>query len=1081
MDENSGTPSESVIRTSWENFEEEIGKINNHCHEISFSVKEENLSDNIALISKPKSLRQSGNSSLNGEESLTGTDFKENLDEKSKHLETSPNEINTVQQFDLEPVVDSSNSIETSDQGLDNALGNRESSLISNTGELSTEKHFIQSNDLSECLADGIALNGESESSFSAVDEPPTEEKAISSAKWTTFEDSRDKELRTDGVKSKSEELSIDEKQQNSNINTPRTTPNMAAFDSQSAVTTNIISNLPTVTEPGTFEVLAASFNHKKIGEDIASNSNSLSTSAMRSAVPIVDRASPNDNGALPLSSSSSLEPRPGDTSATKHHKGTEWVSFGEEGNSDENQRGKASLSGSEREHGNLETAKRPFENDLQKGDLAVNDTKDTSPSTVLREEKELNGKSSNEAASVIPPVSFTSAELDLLASKSWIQFDDSSKSKSVPQSNSCFAQTSSASHPWVTFGDSNTPVSQNLDPLELDVSSKSQFNVSTSPSPNPFTSVPPSSASNPFKPATPSIANPFQADATAVVSSSPYSISNQGPISSSTPLTGVKTPSVAKGSLQETGLLPTCTAELNVPHDELTLSNSTPVDNNQAVVAQDQVDARSKVLVSKTQQPSQVCEEPLREEKLLTTSGSWSMLLRFPDKKKKIGSREWKPVVIKLGGTTLQIFEEYELSAPFREIPLQAYFVFTTPKLQSFERGAKVHTVRLEYVKYTETRRLRHRGTVEHVAHGTPIIKVASPSHKVIRELLESFNNSLRLLPSYRDRGITYRQDEVFVDVEDVTNVLLSSDGTILKKNSKVLVKFRAFLTGDPECQLVLNDIALREREEARLRSEEKPQRVHHWMKLSHCDFHKCVNVTTFDQSHAITFHPLDACTFELMRFPVDHHKPLPLLLKTVLNIHSEQRVELKVEIQVCQEAKLAKYIRNNVIFRFPIPETWVPLFRTTKALRGEKSIKSSKGSRAAGIKSRLRNSKCSIAVSLGKAKYEPEYASVVWRIDQLPFIHSRIPADAPQTLTCVLDLPPGMEYPENFKPTAELEYDVAYVLVSDTTIIAVKVSNQNIPDKWVCYRASYHYQVNIDISRPTAGPVRDVGCTQQ
>ena len=199
------------------------------------------------------------------------------------------------------------------------------------------------------------------------------------------------------------------------------------------------------------------------------------------------------------------------------------------------------------------------------------------------------------------------------------------------------------------------------------------------------------------------------------------------------------------------------------------------------------------------------------------------------------------------------------------------------------------------------------------------------------------------------------------------------------------------------------------------------------------------------------------------------------------MLNIHSEQRVELKAEIQVCQETKMAKYVRNNFVFRFPIPESWVPLFRTTKVFRGEKSIKSRKGRCAAGIKSRLKHSKCSIGVSLGKAKYELEYGSVVWRIDHLPFIHSKIPADAPQTLSVVLDLPPGMEFPENYKPTAELEYDVAYVLVSDTTVIAVKVSNQNIPEKWVCYRALYHYDVNIEISRPSSGPVRDVGCTQQ
>ena len=94
MDENSGAPPESVNRASWENFEGENGKINNHiCHDISSGVKEENLSDNSALISDPKALRQPGNSSLNGEKSLTGTDFKENLDEKSQHLEQNMHKV----------------------------------------------------------------------------------------------------------------------------------------------------------------------------------------------------------------------------------------------------------------------------------------------------------------------------------------------------------------------------------------------------------------------------------------------------------------------------------------------------------------------------------------------------------------------------------------------------------------------------------------------------------------------------------------------------------------------------------------------------------------------------------------------------------------------------------------------------------------------------------------------------------------------------------------------------------------------------------------------------------------------------
>lgn len=73
--------------------------------------------------------------------------------------------------------------------------------------------------------------------------------------------------------------------------------------------------------------------------------------------------------------------------------------------------------------------------------------------------------------------------------------------------------------------------------------------------------------------------------------------------------------------------------------------------------------------------------------------------------------------------------------------------------------------------------------------------------SYKVIREFFEFFNNFFRFFLFYRDRGIIYRYDEVFVDIEDVINVLLFGDGIILKKNLIVLVKFRVFFIGDFEC----------------------------------------------------------------------------------------------------------------------------------------------------------------------------------------------------------------------------------------------------------------------------------------
>lgn len=54
-----------------------------------------------------------------------------------------------------------------------------------------------------------------------------------------------------------------------------------------------------------------------------------------------------------------------------------------------------------------------------------------------------------------------------------------------------------------------------------------------------------------------------------------------------------------------------------------------------------------------------------------LVVNGLWVMFLRFFDKKRKIGFRVWKFVVVKLEGIIVQIFEEYELFVFFREILL--------------------------------------------------------------------------------------------------------------------------------------------------------------------------------------------------------------------------------------------------------------------------------------------------------------------------------------------------------------------------------------------------------------------------
>lgn len=685
------------------------------------------------------------------------------------------------------------------------------------------------------------------------------------------------------------------------------------------------------------------------------------------------------------------------------------------------------------------------------------------------------------------------SQNVDELSGPSWVTFDEDSKglvtsAKSSTVVSSGPVQPTSPNQPdWITFDEASKQKNKVEGDLSVNVSIANQtYAEPATPSPNPFVNAPMSVAISKSE-------GVFQ-------STSPLSIvTNTNPFHSDETILGLPTTSVAPYPLVHEHQ----NVDLSKWHDVSVLergfkADGTPKEELPPVIHQPEEAIAKPTVVDHIEEGINQVAAAVAEEKppaieesddeslgedfsLATTNTSWNMFLRFPDKKKKITPREWKSVVIKLDGNTLQIYEEYELSAPFREIPLQASFNFDSLRLQPSGRYGKVHTTKLVYLNYKETRSVRQKGTFEHIAEGMPIIKVGSQSHIIMKEFMEAIGNSVRSLPAYRDRGITYRKDEVFVDVDDTCYVLVGGDGTVKKQGGNIIVKVRAFLTGDPECQLVVNDIEVKEREEARLRGELKPQRVHHWIKIRQCNFHKCVDASSFNESHAILFHPLDACTFELMRFKVKQHKPLPLCVKASLTIHSEQRIELSAEIKLCSDTKMSKYARNNVTFKLPIPETWVPLFRTGGFLGREKSIKSSKGKRAAGIKSRLKHSRCSIAASLGTAKYEPEYSAVVWRIDKLPLIQSNVPVDAPQTLNCVLELPAGMECPESYRPHAELEYDVSHDILSDTTVIAVKVSNKCIPEKWVCYRAFYQYHIDMDVHRPSARPVKDVGCAQQ
>jgi AP-2 complex subunit mu-1 len=119
-----------------------------------------------------------------------------------------------------------------------------------------------------------------------------------------------------------------------------------------------------------------------------------------------------------------------------------------------------------------------------------------------------------------------------------------------------------------------------------------------------------------------------------------------------------------------------------------------------------------------------------------------------------------------------------------------------------------------------------------------------------------------------WRREGIRHKRNEVYIDVLESVNLLMSSTGDILRNEVTAQVQMNTKLTGMPECKFGLNDKLVIEQETT---SNRKPG-----VEIDDCTFHRCVRLGKFDADRTITFIPPDG-EFELMRYRVTDNINLP------------------------------------------------------------------------------------------------------------------------------------------------------------------------------------------------------------
>lgn len=142
----------------------------------------------------------------------------------------------------------------------------------------------------------------------------------------------------------------------------------------------------------------------------------------------------------------------------------------------------------------------------------------------------------------------------------------------------------------------------------------------------------------------------------------------------------------------------------------------------------------------------------------------------------------------------------------------------------------------------------------------------------------------------SWRSEGIRYRKNEVFLDVVESLNLLVSATGNVLRSEILGAVKMKCYLSGMPELRLGLNDKVMFETTGRATRGKA--------VEMEDVKFHQCVRLSRFENDRTISFIPPDG-EFELMSYRLNTQvKPL-IWVECLVESHSGSRIEYMLKVR--------------------------------------------------------------------------------------------------------------------------------------------------------------------------------------
>ncbi|KAF7328782.1 AP-1 complex subunit mu-1 [Mycena venus] len=277
-----------------------------------------------------------------------------------------------------------------------------------------------------------------------------------------------------------------------------------------------------------------------------------------------------------------------------------------------------------------------------------------------------------------------------------------------------------------------------------------------------------------------------------------------------------------------------------------------------------------------------------------------------------------------------------------------------------------------VEYFKALEEESIRDNFVIiyelmdEMMDFGYPQVTEVKMLHEFITQ--ESNQLAVQIRPptemtgavSWRQEGIRYKKNEVFLDVVESVNLLVNAAGDVVRSEILGVVKMRCYLSGMPELRLGLNDKAMFESTGRTARGKA--------IEMEDVQFHHCVRLSRFENDRTISFIPPDG-DFDLMTYRLSTIvKPL-VWVEAEIERHSGTRVVYMVKV-IAQFKRRSK--ANNVEVFVPVDDDAdTPEFRarTTRICPVHIFTEGIIFSQAAN----------------GKVTYVPDRGGFVWTIKQL------------------------------------------------------------------------------------------------